>query len=447
MLDRGLQRALYGRQFRWSEMRLLTLPALFVLFGLLDLLIVHNPAVATKLVEKSLPPLDAFTPAIGLIAALLGTHVLLNVLAPDADQLLLPIVGMLSAIGVIMALRLGPDVGQADLGSKQLVWVIVGLVFCVATVRLTRDLGWLRNFKYTWAIAGIALVAVTLVHAHSFNANAPSRDVLAIGPGSFQPSELLKICLVVFFAGYLSENREMLAAGGYRLGPITLPPLKHLGPLLVMLGISLLLFIYVRELGLAILLLGLFLAMLYLASDRFGFVLGGLVLFAVGAFIAYHSISYARVRVDIVGGAFNDPTGAGYQLVQGLIAFAHGGVFGDGLGLGHPAVVPASNTDYITSSFGEEFGFAGLLALIGLFMLLVYRGMHIAARAPDTFSQLLAAGLSSVFALQTLVILAGTLKIMPLTGVPLPFVAYGGSSVIANFIIIGLLLRISQTRT
>jgi cell division protein FtsW (lipid II flippase) len=447
MLDRRLQRALYGRQFRWTEMYLLVLPALFILIGLLDLLIVSKPGVATQLAQKSLPPLAAFTPAIGLIAALVGTHILLNLIAPDADQTLLPIVGMLSAIGVIMALRLGPDVGQQDLGAKQLFWVVVGLVFCVLTVRFTRDLSWLRNFKYTWAALGLALVAVTLVHAHGFSTNAPSRDVLALGPGSFQPSELLKICLVIFFAGYLSENREMLAAGGYRFGPITLPPLKHLGPLLVMMGIALALFIGVRELGLAILLLGLFLAMLYAASDRPSYVVFGLVLFAVGAFIAYHIISYARIRVDIVANAFQQPNDAGYQIVQGLLAFAHGGVFGDGLGLGHPAIVPASNTDFIASSFGEEFGFAGILALIGLFMLLVYRGMHVASQARDSFSQLMAIGLTAVFALQTLVILSGNLKIMPLTGVPLPFVAYGGSSVIANFIIIGLLLRISQSRT
>ncbi len=447
-LDRRVQRLLYGRQFRWTEMWLLVIPALFVLIGLLDLLIVANPGVAQSLAgQHVLPPVQAFLPAIGLIAALAGTHIMLNIIAPDADQLLLPLAGMLSAIGVIMATRLGPDIGQNDLGSKQLFWVVVGLVCCVGTVRITRDLSWVRNFKYTFAVVGIGLVAVTLVHAHGFSTNAPSRDVLSIGPGSFQPSELLKICLVVFFAGYLSENREMLASGGYRVGPFVLPPLKHLGPLVAMLGIALLLFVGVRELGLAILVFGLFVSMLYLASDRFGYVIGSLVLFAVGAFIAYHIFSYARVRVNIVSGAFNDPTNTGYQIVQGLIAFAHGGVFGDGLGLGHPAVVPASNTDYIASSFGEEFGFAGLLALIGLFMLLVYRSMHIAARGRDSFSQLLAAGLAAVFALQTLVILAGNLKIMPLTGIPLPFVAYGGSSVIANFIIIGLLLRLSQTRT
>ncbi|HEX6122866.1 MAG TPA: FtsW/RodA/SpoVE family cell cycle protein, partial [Ktedonobacterales bacterium] len=414
-MDRRLQRALYGRQFRWTEMWLLVLPALFILLALLDLLIVHNPAIANQLAQKSLPPLDAFTPAIGLIVALIGVHILLNLIAPDADQTLLPIVGMLASIGVVMSLRLGPDIGggRANLGVIQLLWVVIGLFLCVLTVRLTRDLSWLRNYKYTWAAAGIALVAFTLVRAHEFSTRAPSRDVLDVGIhlGSlsltFQPSELLKICLVIFFAGYLSENREMLAAGGTRIGPFSLPPLKHLGPLVVMFGIALLLFIGVRELGLAMLVFGLFLSMLYAASDRPSYVVFGLLIFAVGAFIAYHIFSYARVRVDIVGNAFQQSSDAGYQLVQGLIAFGHGGVFGDGLGLGHPYLTPASNTDFIAASFAEEFGFAGMLALIGLFILLVYRGMHIASRARDTFSALMAIGLTAVFALQTLVILAG----------------------------------------
>lgn len=448
-LKRASAVRLERRQYRWTEFGLLLLPCLFLLTGLLELEIVHTqPGLVTR---DTLPPLDAFTPALGLIAALVATHILLIIVAPDADQTLLPIAGTLSSIGVLMSLRLGPDIGVPSLGSKQLVWVIVGLGFCVATVWGTRNLRWLRTYKYTWAAVGLALVAITLVHAHSFSTNAPSRDVLSIGSGgfSFQPSELLKICLVIFCAGYLSENREMLAAGGYKVGPLTLPPLKQLGPLMVMLFLGLLIFVGVRELGLAILIFGLFLAMLYVASNRFIYVIGGVVLFAIGAFIAYHIFSYARQRIGIVSNAFvpSVEQTSGYQIVQGLIAFGSGGVFGSGLGLGHPTLVPASYTDYIAASFAEEFGFAGTLALVGMFMLLVFRGMHIAANGRDTFNQLLAVGLTAVFALQTLVILAGNLKLMPLTGVPLPFVAYGGSSVIANFVIIGLLLRLSMNKS
>lgn len=442
---------IYRRRYRWTEMGLLILPAIFLVLALLELEMAQT--ASTPLTRNTLPPIDVFTPAIGLIVALAVTHVLLNIFAPDSDQTLLPIAGMLASIGVIMALRIGssPGFDVPSLGTKQLVWVIVGLGCCVGTVILTRDLRWVRNYKYTWAVVGLALVGITLVNAiRHFNTNAPSRDVLSIGPGgfSFQPSELVKICLVVFFAAYLSENQDMLSAGSIPFGAIKLPPLKQLGPLLFMLGLALIIAVGIRELGLALLIFGMVLSMTYAATNRMTYVLGGLALFAVGSAIAFTVFSYARVRLEIVTNAF-DPAKAstdGYQIVQGLIAFGSGGVFGSGLGLGHPTFVPASNTDYIAASFGEEFGFAGLLALLGLFMLLVFRGMFVALRSRDSFNQLMAVGLTSVFALQTLVILAGNLKLMPLTGVPLPFVAYGGSSVIANFIIIGFLLRLSENK-
>jgi cell division protein FtsW (lipid II flippase) len=442
---------IYRRHYRWTEMGLLILPAIFLVVALLELEMAQT--AATPLTRNTLPPIDVFTPAIGLIIALAVTHVLLNFFAPDSDQTLLPIAGMLASIGVIMALRIGssPGFDVPSLGTKQLAWVIVGLGCCVGTVILTRDLRWVRNYKYTWAMVGLALVGITLVNAiRHFNTNTPSRDVLSIGPGgfSFQPSELVKICLVVFFAGYLSENQDMLSAGSIPIGGIKLPPLKQLGPLLFMLGLALIIAVGIRELGLALLIFGMVLSMTYAATGRKTYVLGGLALFTVGAVIAFTVFSYARVRLNIVTNAF-DPgvaTNDGYQIVQGLVAFGSGGVFGSGLGLGHPTIVPASNTDYITAAFGEEFGFAGLLALLGLFMLLVFRGMFVALRSRDSFNQLMAVGLTSVFALQTLVILAGNLKLMPLTGVPLPFVAYGGSSVIANFIIIGFLLRLSEKK-
>ncbi|MGE5333369.1 MAG: FtsW/RodA/SpoVE family cell cycle protein [Nitrososphaerota archaeon] len=443
---------IYGRRYRWTEMGLLLFPAIFLVLALLELELTQN--ASTPLTRNTLPAVDAFTPAIGLIIALAVTHVLLNLFAPDSDQTLLPIAGTLASIGVIMALRIGssPGFDVPSLGTKQLAWVIVGLGFCVLTVVLTRDLHWVRNFKYTWAVVGLALVGVTFVNAiRHFNTNAPSRDVLAIGPGglSFQPSELVKICLVIFFAGYLSENQEMLSAGSIPIGPVKLPPLKQLGPLLFMLGLALIIAVGIRELGLALIIFGMVLSMTYAATNRMTYVLGGLALFTIGSAIAFTIFSYARVRLQIVTNAF-DPgvaTNQGYQIVQGLVAFASGGIFGSGLGLGHPTIVPASNTDYIAAAFGEEFGFAGILALIGLFMLLVFRGMLVAIRARDPFNQIMAVGLTSVFALQTLVILAGNLKLMPLTGVPLPFVAYGGSSVIANFIIIGFLLRLSEHKT
>ncbi len=442
---------IYRRHYRWTEMGLLLFPAAFMAVALIELQLAQN--ASTPLTRNILNPLDTLGPAIGLVMALAVTHVLLNIFAPDSDQTLLPIAGMLASIGVIMAIRIGssPGFDVLSLGAKQLAWVILGLGCCIGTVILTRDLRWVRNYKYTWAVVGLALVGVTLVNAvRNFDPNTPSRDVLTIGAGglSFQPSELVKICLVVFFAGYLSENQEMLTAGSIPIGAIKLPPLKQLGPLLFMLGLALIIAVGIRELGLALLIFGMVLSMTYAATSRKVYVIGGLALFTVGAVIAFSVFSYARVRLNIVSNAF-DPdvaTNNGYQIVQGLVAFGSGGVFGSGLGLGHPTLIPASNTDYIAAAFGEEFGFAGLLALLGLFMLLVFRGMLVAFRSRDSFNQLMAVGLTSVFALQTLVILAGNLKLMPLTGVPLPFVAYGGSSVVANFIIIGFLLRLSEKK-
>jgi cell division protein FtsW (lipid II flippase) len=260
----------------------------------------------------------------------------------------------------------------------------------------------------------------------------------------------LKLCLVIFYAGYLAENREILAAAtplkiGGRTFPINVPPIKHLGPMIVMLMVSLLMFVVLRELGVALLIFGIFVSMIYLASGRMmyvGYSMGG---FAVGALIAYNLFSYVRDRVAIVSTAF-DPGVAndkGYQIVQGLIAMGNGGILGQGFGLGHPTFVPAVQTDFVAAAIGEEFGMAGLFAILGIFMLLIYRSFRIAIRARNTFEQLLAGGIGSIFAIQTLVILAGNLKLMPLTGIPLPFITYGGSSVLINFIMVGLLLRLS----
>src|SRR5512146_692774 len=339
---------IYGRRYRWTEMGLLLFPATFLVLALLELELTLN--ASTPLTRNTLPAVDPFTPAIALIIALAVTHVLLNLVAPDSDQTLLPIAGTLASIGVIMALRIGssPGFDVPSLGTKQLAWVIVGLGFCVLTVVLTRDLHWVRNFKYTWAVVGLALVGITFVNAiRHFNTNAPSRDVLAIGPGglSFQPSELVKICLVVFFAGYLSENQDMLSAGSIPIGPVKLPPLKQLGPLLFMLGLALLIAVGIRELGLALLIFGMVLSMTYAATSRKVYVIGGLALFTVGAVIAFSVFSYARVRLNIVSNAFdpNVATNSGYQIVQGLVAFGSGGVFGSGLGLGHPTFIPAAH--------------------------------------------------------------------------------------------------------
>ncbi|GAC1568147.1 MAG: hypothetical protein NVS3B14_16420 [Ktedonobacteraceae bacterium] len=318
-------------------------------------------------------------------------------------------------------------------------------------------MGWLRNYKYLWAALGILLVALTLINAlHVKNFNSPTHDQLNFGPFSLQPSELLKILIVIFFAAYLDETtRDVFAGSPLRLGPLRLPPLDKLGVLALMLGISLLLFLGIRELGLALLIYGIFLTMLFLGSGRISYVIVGLLVFFVLGFIGYTLFGYVQARfatvtIDVVNWQnWNSNTvtfarGPADQVIQGLIALANGGIIGSGIALGHPGFVPVVQSDMIFTGLGEELGLAGLFAIIGLYLLIIYRGYRIAIEASDDFSQLLAAGLTSIFAIQALVIMAGNMKFLPLTGIPLPFLSYGGSSVIANYIIVGILLRISH---
>jgi cell division protein FtsW (lipid II flippase) len=418
--------------------------------------ITTNSQQSIPLSTTILPSFRDLIPVIGLIVALLLVNLLLSIFFPKSDQLLLPLVGLMSGIGVLMALRLGPDVGDALLGERQLVLVLLGLIICMATIFGLRNMNWLKRYKYTWALLGVILVALTIVNALRVkNLNSPTHDQLNFGPLNLQPSELLKIFIVIFFAGYLSENRELLTEGNLRIGPIRLPPLRTLGPILLMLGISLLLFLVIRELGLALLIYGIFLVMMYLGSGKLSYVLVGLLLFVALGFIGFKLFGYVRARftvltIDVVNwqnwsqATQNSARNEALQVVQGLIALANGGVLGAGFGLGHAGIfVPVAQSDMIFTVLGEEFGLAGLFAIIGIYLLIIYRGFRIAIEASDEFNQLLAAGLTSIFAIQTFIIVAGNMKFLPLTGIPLPFLSYGGSSIIANFIIIGILLRIS----
>src|SRR5579885_1257022 len=323
------------RQYRWRELQLLLLPCLFMLAGMVTLVKVHTSNTGVK--TGNLPTLDSLIPALGVIGVLLATHIALTILLPQADQVLLPIVGLLSIMGVLMALRLGPDIPPPDgpidnLGIKQLIWLLIGLFVCLATVVATRKgLLWLRRYKYTFAAAGIVLVGISLVHVLTshINFNSPNHDELNLAPGvTFQPSELLKICLVIFFAAYVAENREILGEGGPKLWFIPVPPLKQFGPLLTMLAISLLLFVGLRELGLALLIFGIFFSIIYLGSNRFLYVGWGLGLFAAGGLLCYKLFGYVQARFQVVGINCNshDPKivpiiqGPAFQICQGLIA-------------------------------------------------------------------------------------------------------------------------------
>lgn len=444
--------------YRWKELGLLIIPFMILLLEMFQLILVTNADPQSTLTAKNLPTIQSLIPALGLIAALLGTNIFLSVFYRKADQMLLPLVGLLSGLSVLMSTRLGPDLNppQPSLGSHQLLWVLLGLVICMGTIVVLRNMEWLERYKYSIALLGVVLVGITLVHSLHANLNSPTHDQLNIGPLNFQPSELLKICIVIFFAAYLSENLNMVARGNLQLGNLRLPPLRQLIPLLLMLMLALIIFLGIRELGLALLIYGIYVCMLYLGSGRITYVLGSLILFIVFGFIGYLLFGYVRARFAVVttnvvnwnaqSQALYDAPGGSYQVVQGLIALASGGILGAGFGLGHPAgqfFVPVVQSDMIFTALGEEFGLVGLFAIIGIYLFIIYRGYRIAMDATTHFNQLLAAGLTSIFALQTLIIAAGNMNFLPLTGIPLPFLSYGGSSMIGNYIIIGILLRIS----
>jgi cell division protein FtsW (lipid II flippase) len=305
---------------------------------------------------------------------------------------------------------------------------------------------WLDHYPYVWLTLGLGLMLATFVFGTDPN-DSGVRVWFDLGFFLFQPSELLKIILVIFMAAYLDQHREVVAAG-YQLGPLTLPPLPYLVPLVGMWGIAMGVIIFQRDLGAALLLFGVFLAMLYVATGRGWYVLAGLSAFGVGAFVLYQIVAIVKLRVAVWLDPWATAQGTGYQIVQAIYALASGGVFGEGLGRGVPAVVPAIHTDFAFTAIGEELGLAGTLAVLVAYLLLIFRGYHIALAVPGRFrgfEQLLAVGLTTILAVQTLVIIGGNLRLIPLTGITMPFISYGGSSVLINFLIIGLLMRISDT--
>ncbi len=451
------------KKYRWQELGLLIIPFIVFLIAMTQLLLARSVRAGviptSSLSSKNLPTIQGLIPVLGIIVFLFLINFLLSFTFPSADQVLLPLVGLLSGIGVLMALRIGPNLFPPDptLGTRQLIWVVIGLAAFLITLFGLRRIEWLKNTYYLWAILGIIMVGITLVHSFRAHLNSPTHDQLNIGPLNLQPSELLKIFLVIFFAAYLSNNIDEFAGDAFRIGSLRLPflpPAKILVTLLIMLGLSLVLFLGIRELGLALLIYGIFLCMMYLGSGNILYAVSGLVFFVILGFIGYTLFGYVRARFDVLGfnvvnwqnwspSDQNFAQNGGLQIVQGLIALSSGGIIGAGIGLGHPTFVPVVQSDMIFTALGEELGLAGVFAIIGIYLLIIYRGYRIAMETTDTFSKLLAAGLTSIFAIQSIIIIAGNMKILPLTGIPLPFLSYGGSSIIANYISIGILLRIS----
>lgn len=387
------------------------------------------------------------------VVMMLAAHFVLVMSGNRGDPLLLPLVATIGGIGLVVLNRLPQDLRgtsllglQLGMAATQLLWFGVGLAAMLVVAIGLRDDGFVRHYKYTWALAGALLLVLTFLFGSQQNG---ARLWINVGPVQFQPGEAIKIVLVVFIAGYLAEKRALLTGANLRVGPIRIPPLPYLLPMLAIFVIVMLIVVFMRDLGTALLFLGIFLTMLFVATGRRSYVLLGILLFIGGSFVAYNLFGHVRVRVDNWIDPFADVSGAGYQTVQALYAFGRGGLFGEGLGQGLPTIggrlpIPALETDFIFAAVGEELGLIGAFALLALALALVFRGLRVAILARDDFSAMLAVGLTTSLGLQTLIIVAGNVKLIPLTGITFPFVSYGGSSVLASFVVVGLLLSISH---
>ncbi len=391
--------------------------------------------------------------AIGYVGLMLAAHLVLRLTGNQGDQMLLPVVATIGGVGIVMLNRLpqnplGADILGVRVGmaATQLLWFGIGVGAMLWIAARFRDDGVLRHYKYTWALAGTLLLIITFLFGREVNG---ARLWIFLGPIGFQPGEAIKVVLVIFIAGYLAEKRAVLSEGIARIGPITIPPLPYLLPMVAIFLLVMGIVVISRDLGTALLFLGIFLTMLFVATGRRSYVLVGIVLFIAGSFVAYQVFGHVRVRVDNWISPFADPSGTGYQTVQALYAFGRGGLFGAGLGQGLPLIsghlpIPALPTDFIFAAVAEELGLIGAFALLALVMVLVFRGLRTAVLARDDFSSMLAVGLTVSLGLQTLIIAAGNVKLVPLTGITFPFVSYGGSSLLACFVVVGLLLAISH---
>ncbi|MCX8067767.1 MAG: FtsW/RodA/SpoVE family cell cycle protein [Anaerolineae bacterium] len=409
------------------ERALLLLAALFVMTGVAMLAWTVPALGARGLVSLFLSWAVSFAAA----------HVSLTRRLPRRDPYLLPTVALLTGWGLLTIARLAPN-----FLPRQATWVMISTLAMLLVSQVGRDLRWLYRYRYTWLLAGLLLLAATLVLGVN-PAGVGPRLWLGIGGAYFQPSEPLKLLLVVYLASYLAERRELLLETGRRLGRIRLPSLAYLGPLVVMFGLAVLLLAAQQDMGAAMLLFFTFLAMLYLATGQWGYVAAGLLLFGLAGTAGALASDRVAARVAIWLSPWPDAAGRAFQIVQSLIAFGEGGVLGQGLGLGRPTYIPAVHTDFVFAAVAEEFGLLGTMALIALYGLLLARGFRAALRASRPFEGFLAAGLAAGLGVQAWIIMAANARLVPIAGVTLPFLSYGGSSLLASFIAVGLLIRIS----
>jgi cell division protein FtsW (lipid II flippase) len=371
-------------------------------------------------------------------------HLVIRFTLPHADPYLFPLVAVLACFGLVVVYRI-----DEDLARDQAQWFVIGLILFVVTILALRDFRVLERYRYTIALAGLALLLLPRVPGIGQQVNGAYLGV-KVGPIAFQPAEFGKIAIVIFLAAYLRDTRQVLVQSSRRFLGVTIPPLKHFGPLLVVWGAAMLMLVFIRDLGSSIMYFGAFLALVYVATNRFSFVLVGLLLFGLGAWFMASHVPHIEDRVDIWLDPFKTYSSSGYQIANGMFAQADGGLFGTGLGAsvlrlpGGAPLIPAPQTDMIYAVVVNELGLVGGVGLLATYLLIAERGFKTATLAADSFSKLLATGLTAVMSLQVFVIVGGVTRVIPLTGVTLPFVSYGGSSIVANFVLLALLLLISD---
>lgn len=386
----------------------------------------------------------------GLAGLTLGLHLVLRVMARDADPFIVPIATMLNGLGLTMIHRLDLAAGSTGweaAGVRQMAWTAVALVIAIAVLLIVRNYRILLRYRYLAMLSGAILLTMPLWPGIGRTVNGATIWV-DIASMTFQPGEVAKIALAIFFAGYLMTARESLRSVGTTFMGVRWPRIRDLGPLLIIWVLAMGVLVFQRDLGTSLLYFGLFLAMLYVATNRILWLVIGGSLFFTGASVAASQLSYVQGRVDGWLDSFNptvyDAVGGSYQLVQGMFGMAEGGFIGSGLGQGQPNLVPLANSDYIVAALGEELGLFGIFGLLALYLLLVSRGFRVGFTGTDDFGRLLSTGLAFVLALQVFIVIGGITRIIPVTGLTTPFLAAGGSSLVANWIIVALLLRLSD---
>jgi peptidoglycan glycosyltransferase len=384
-------------------------------------------------------------PFLGIILCLfIAAHIATRKLAPGADGLLLPIAALLNGIGYVMITRLDEASRHPQgLAAAQAGWTVIGIGAFIATLIVVRRARDLQRYRYTFLLLGLLLLMAPLAPVVGREVNG-ARIWAYIGPINFQPGEFAKVVLAIIFASYLVERRELLGMATWPRFRPALPDPKHLGPVLVAWAVSIVIMTLEKDLGSSLLFFALFMLLVWVATGRTAYVVVGALLFAAAAFIAYKTFGHVQERVDIWLDPWKDYSGSGFQVAQSWFAMAWGGVAGTGLGLGNPNQIPVVTTDFVFAAIGEELGLLGASAVIFCFILLVGCGLRIAVRAEPPFEKLLAAGLTILLGVQSFIIMAGVTRLLPLTGVTLPFVSYGGSSLLANYVLLALLVRISD---